>query len=349
MNSLRLLLSLLAVSLFGAHFSAGADPGVRVENVRRVFHNGEHNAFTDLIRWRGQFWLTFRSCPDGHAIHDSASVIVLASPDARTWRQVHRFSVAGRDTRDPHFLVFRDQLFVFTGCAYIGREKLRTTDWNAHLGYASFTADGARWSAPQPLEGTYGHYVWRAAARGDKAYLLARRWQGHMPAQGRTTMQSALLESDDGLRWSFRSLIQETEGNETALLFEPDGALLAVSRTSLEQAVLARSTPPYESWTRTTLPGYLGGPLLVRWGDRLVVGGRRRADPKAPPVTTLLWLDGTRLTPFAELPSAGDNSYPGFVALDDGRGLVSWYSSHEQGPDGKPITAIYLAELANGR
>jgi hypothetical protein len=36
------------------------------ENVRRVFHNGEHNAFTDLIRWRDKFWLTFRSSSDGH-------------------------------------------------------------------------------------------------------------------------------------------------------------------------------------------------------------------------------------------------------------------------------------------
>ena len=26
-------------------------PEVRVTNVRRVFHNGEHNAFTDLIRF----------------------------------------------------------------------------------------------------------------------------------------------------------------------------------------------------------------------------------------------------------------------------------------------------------
>jgi hypothetical protein len=40
-------------------------PGVRVQNVRRVFHNGEHNAFTDLIRWKGKYWLAFRSCPDG--------------------------------------------------------------------------------------------------------------------------------------------------------------------------------------------------------------------------------------------------------------------------------------------
>ena len=31
----------------------------------------------------------------------------------------------------------------------------------------------------------------------------------------------------------------------------------------------------------------------------------------------------------AELPSGGDNSYPGFVPLSETRGLLSYYSSHE--------------------
>ena len=79
---------------------------VRVDSVRRVFHNGEHDAFTDLCRFQGRFYLPFRSCPDGHAVNPTASIIVLASDDATTWEQVHRFHVAKRDTRDPHFLIF---------------------------------------------------------------------------------------------------------------------------------------------------------------------------------------------------------------------------------------------------
>ena len=334
---------------------AAAAPAVRVENMRRAFHNGEHNAFTDLIRWRGQFWLTFRSSPDGHGVHASGSVVILSSDDAKSWRQVHRFSVADRDTRDPHFLVFKDRLFVYTGAAYVGKEKIRTTEWNAHYGYASSTADGETWTAAQPLEGTYGHYIWRAATWGDRAYLIGRRWQGHMPASGRTTMQSALLESEDGLRWRFRSLIQETDGNETALHFETDGTLFAVSRTSATHAVLAQSRPPYESWTRQPLPGYLGGPMLARWGNRFIVGGRRRPETASPAgegpgqgITMLLWLEGTELLPITDLPSGGDNSYPGFVALDDRRALVSWYSTHEKDSAGKAITAIYLADLVRG-
>ena len=52
-----------------------------------------------------------------------------------------------------------------------------------------------------------------------------------------------------------------------------------------------------------------------------------------------------RSTDFAELPSGGDNSYPGFVELTPTSGVISWYSSHEKDNDGQTITAIYLADL----
>ena len=55
---------------------------IRVTNVRRVFHNGEHNAFTSLIRFRDRYYLSFRSCPDGHYAYPTSSLIILASDDA---------------------------------------------------------------------------------------------------------------------------------------------------------------------------------------------------------------------------------------------------------------------------
>ncbi len=52
-----------------------------------------------------------------------------------------------------------------------------------------------------------------------------------------------------------------------------------------------------------------------------------------------------QLHAFAELPSGGDNSYPGFVELTPTRGVVSWYSSHEKDANGGTLTAIYMADL----
>ena len=59
----------------------------------------------------------------------------------------------------------------------------------------------------------------------------------------------------------------------------------------------------------------------------------------------MCWLIDDQLREFAELPSAGDNSYPGLVVISDQHALMSWYSTHETDASGKPITAIYLADL----
>ncbi len=140
---------------------AKGPPDVKVTNIRRVFHNGEHNAFTDLVRFRGKFYLTFRSCPDGHMVHPTASVIIMASDDTRHWEQVHQFRVKHRDTRDPHFLVFQDKLFVYTGTWYSGEMTIPVKDYdlNLHLGYAAWSEDGVTWHSPVLLDGTFGHYI----------------------------------------------------------------------------------------------------------------------------------------------------------------------------------------------
>ena len=70
---------------------------VEVTNVRRAFDNGEHNAFTDLIRFHGRYYLTFRSCPDGHMVHPTSSIIVLVSDDLLTWQP--RASISSETSR----------------------------------------------------------------------------------------------------------------------------------------------------------------------------------------------------------------------------------------------------------
>jgi len=325
----------------------GTRPEVKVSNVRRVFHNGEHNAFTDLVRFRDRFYLTFRSCPDGHMVHPTASIIILASTDAKQWEPVHRFGVEKRDTRDPHFLVFQDKLFVYTGTWYCGATSPRVADYdlNQHLGYAAWSEDGVAWHSPILLEGTFGHYIWRANTFEGKAYLCGRRKKDFaMAPRGEGPMvESAMLESEDGLVWRTRTLFQEVEGDETAFQFEADGRIVAIGRRGRGNAQLLKSKSPYTQWERRELDRYIGGPLLTRWDGRYVVGGRKIVGDK--PTTSLCWLVDEQLHEFAELPSAGDNSYPGFVELGPTRALVSWYSSHEKDANNRPMTAIYLADL----
>ncbi len=340
-----------------ASVSVAGPPRVEATNIRRVFHNGEHNAFTDLIKWKDRYWLTFRTCPDGHMVHPTASIMILSSADLKEWRQEHRFSVAKRDTRDPHFLKFKGSLFVYTGTWYCGDTSPAREDYtlNRHLGYAAWTGDGKSWKSPVMLEGTFGHYIWRAASYDGKAYLCGRRnREFDITAIGEgTSVESAMLESDDGLIWRTRTLFQEARGDETAFLFEPDGRILAIGRC-FPDAQLLESSPPWTTWKRREFDRHIGGPLLVKWGEHYLVGGRKSDKDLVGdrgPKTALYWLNKDAedaeglLTEFVELPSGGDNSYPGFLELSPTRAVVSWYSSHEKNDAGEGITAIYMADL----
>ncbi len=324
-------------------------PAVRVENIRRAFSNGEHNAFTDLISWKGKFYLTFRTCPDGHGVHPTSSIIVLSSTDAKTWEKAFQFSVPKRDVRDSHFLIFKDKLFVYTGAWWCGKEHSpRNYEINEHLGFGVWTKDGKTWSGPHMLEGTYGHYIWKAAAHDGKAYLIGRRKKWFVASSSRAErdalLEAALMVSEDGLIWKHQGLFREKYGDETAFLFKPDASILAVGRSGGNRnAMVMRSKPPYKDWDRVELDRYIGGPLLSKWGNRYLVGGRKTINKKAR--TSLYWLENDKLHEFAELPSDGDNSYPGFVEINKKQGLISWYSSHEKNDKGKTITAIYLADL----
>lgn len=337
-----LLLEMISLSL------AQDGPKVEVTNIRKVFHNGEHNAFTDLVKFKDRFYLTFRSCPDGHMVHPTASIIILSSLDLNRWEEVHRFHVAKRDTRDPHFLIHEGRIGVLTGTWYSGDTTLPRNEYdlNKHLGYSVWSNDGSKWEGPTLLEGTFGHYVWRAASHNGMAYLCGRRKHEFdvRPKGEGPEVESALLESQDGVHWRMRSLFQEVDGDETAFQFESDGSLLAIGRRGSKPAQILRSKPPYTMWDRKELDRYIGGPLLIRWGDRWVVGGRKNKDAGGAK-TAMYWLINDRLQEFAELPSAGDNSYPGFVELSPTKGVMSWYSSHEKDAQGKAITAIYMADL----
>lgn len=342
------LLVFLAATICG-NAVAQELPKVEVSNIRRVFHNGEHNAFTDLAKFKDKYYLTFRTCPDGHMVHPTASILVLASDDLKSWHEVHQFSVKHRDTRDPHFLVFQDKLFVYTGTWYSGPKTIPASEYdlNKHLGYAAWSSDGQQWHSPIMLEGTFGHYIWRASASGNKAYLCGRRKAefAEGPKGEGNEVESVMLESDDGLIYRKKALFQETAGDETAFMFEEDGSLLAVGRRGRANAQLITGEPPYHVLDRKDLDRYVGGPLLTKWNDRYVVGGRHTTTDRGPK-TSMCWLVAGQLIEFAELPSAGDNSYPGFIDLGGGRAVMSYYSTHEKSPEGKPITAIYMADLA---
>lgn len=320
-------------------------PEIRIDSVRRIFADGNHNGFTDMCRFRGRMYLGFRANPKSHLVEQGSTVVILASDDGKEWNEVKRFGpIPDRDLRDPHFLVFQDTLFAYSG-AWIIDPETGGHDLSEHQGYAMWTTDGQTWHGPQAMKGTYGYYVWRCAAHGDDAYLIGRRvvladYSSDVPGYA----ASCMLRSRDGLTWKPIAIIQPESGNEVALHFEDDGSVLALCRRR-GGAVVRRAKPPYRDWSNAELGRFLGGPMLVKWAGRYLVGGRKLISP-GNPRTVLSWLIDDQLVDMVELPSGGDNSYTGFIPLSDTRGLVSYYSSHEGSGTRDAPCHIYLAEIS---
>ena len=159
-------------------------PRIEVDAIHRIVDDSLHNAFTDLAKFQGRFFLAYRSCPEGHMIFPTSKIHVLVSDDGvNDWEEVFCFSVPSRDVRDPHFLLFQDKLFVYSGTWLCPLADSDERDMNDHLGYAVSSRDGVVWTGPTMMEGTYGHYIWRAAAHGNRAYLCGRRRREFAPGQ----------------------------------------------------------------------------------------------------------------------------------------------------------------------
>lgn len=317
-----------------------------VDSVRKLVDDGNHNGFTDMCRFKDGFFLSYRSSPTGHGIFSDSRTVILRSQNGIDWKEVFSFNVSGRDVRDPHMLVFRDSLFVFSSTWLCdGRNDL-----SDHRGFASCTDNGVHWKEAFQLQGCDGYYIWRTATFGSKAYL-GGNWRRHVDVEGdpRGTSKghTALLESDDCRSWKEIGSFENKVGSEVAFVFENDGEIVGIVRDRINSQ-LCRSRPPYQEWKRTGLGRYIGGPLLAKWGGHYLVGGRKWLSPEPSggnPKMILSFLIGDRLEDVAELPSGGDTAYPGFVPLDKTHGLLSYYSSHEGSNTNMAPSSIYLANI----
>ncbi len=89
----------------------------------KIWDKGKHNAFTDLIRWRGKWYCTFREA-DGHVGGDG-KLRVLESADGKTWESVALVAEEGIDLRDPKLSITPDDrlMIVAGGSVYKGTRR----------------------------------------------------------------------------------------------------------------------------------------------------------------------------------------------------------------------------------
>jgi hypothetical protein len=75
-------LALLAL-VAGAGLGAAAEP--EIVSLEKIWDRAPHNAFTDLVRFEGQWLCVFRE-GEGHAGGADGKVRLISSPDGKAWR-----------------------------------------------------------------------------------------------------------------------------------------------------------------------------------------------------------------------------------------------------------------------
>lgn len=308
-------------------------------SIERIWDRAAHCAFTDLTRFEGDLYCTFREGSD-HIPGLNGTIRVIRSRDGMRWKSVDLLSERHVDLRDPKLSITPDgRLMVNMGASYYhGSERQKIESRVAFL-----EPQTDRFSAPIPVElpstmRTGFDWLWRVTWQGDVAWGCVQQ----VPPDGERALQ--LVSSRDGVTYEHVATLDVDRPTETTLRFLPDDTMLAmIRRTASEKPLgwIGRAKPPYTEWEFVETDRQFGGPNLIRLPDGTWLAGGR--DYRQRPATTQLWhfdVASNRFDDLLTLPSGGDTSYPGiFVDEEQNRVLVSYYSAHQ----GR--AAIYLATL----
>jgi hypothetical protein len=318
----RLCLFLLLAS---RAFAEDAKPGdvPTIISVKKIWDAGKHNAFTDLLWFKDQWYCTFRE-GDAH-IGGEGKLRVLTSPDGKTWTSVALLTESGIDLRDPKISETPDGrlMMLAGGSVYEGKKLL------SRQPRVSFSSDGGKtWALPQRVLAE-GDWLWRLTWHKGRAYGISYR-------EDRAT----LFSTADGTSYDrVADLKVPDRPNEATVRFTADDKMVILIRREAgdKHGWVGTSAAPYTTWSWADIPHRLGGPnfLILPTGEMWAAG--RAYGEKSTNVLARFSLPN-HYTPVLTFPSGGDCSYPG-MDVRDGVLFMSYYSSHE----GK--TNIYFAEV----
>jgi hypothetical protein len=301
-------------------------------SVTKISDEAPHSAFTDLAFWNDQFVCAFR---EGRAhVSTDGKIRVLTSPGGETWKSSAVVRLEGYDLRDAGLSAAPDGRLMLIG----GASPRKNDGDGAPTGsFVSFSDDATTWTKPQ-IVSEPGRWLWRVTWHDGKAY-------GIDYAAGSKDRAASLLVSDDGTH--YRALaprfLDQGWPTESVVRFDDDGTMYCLARRDgkapANTAMFAASKPPYTDWTWHDLGKYFGGPNFIQLPDGSWIAAGRIVTKEGPRThVARLDVSAPALETILELPSGGDNSYPGLV-YRDGVLWVSYYSSHEG--KGK----IYLAKV----
>lgn len=348
---------------------------MKLESIDTIYHDGGHNAFTGMVRWRDRYWVCFRHAESHRSIE--GRIYVISSSDLKNWSEPAVGVDTPEDNRDPKLFVRNDKLYLTVMTIKRSFEipetcegKILTEDF---FSLVSYTVDGVNWGEPRRTWDPYKG-LWWAEPYGGRVYgtgyvLKPVDEQGN-PQRGSTECEMSSTEfvaSEDGLEWKTLSVIsQERQPTECALAFLPDGRAVGFLRYQLTENPfpdIVVAEPPYTKWeVACSFPYWTNGPCLGMVGDTLVASSRAMLDWDSTPREVVdlaepgavrglqimtVDVDKGQVTPELVIscpPHPEDDwpdiSYAGIVDLGGGRFVMSYYQGLK-----RAFSDIKLAQL----
>jgi hypothetical protein len=328
------LFQLASVVLVSAGFCAAAaavsvTPQIELISVERIWDEGDHNAFTDLVRFQGAWYCTFRE-GDGHVRGDGL-IRIIRSEDGESWTSAALLEEPGIDLRDPKVSVTPDGrlMVLMGGSVYVDGE------YQGRQPRVAFSNDGTTFTPPQRILDE-GDWLWRVTWHQGMAYGVS-----YQRAEDGEGTQCVLFRSENGVDYERITRFEIPDSpNEVTLRFDARGVMYALVRRERgdTQAWIGRSGPPFTDWDWNPAGMRFGGPEFIILPDGYMwAAGREYGEGGA--TTVIAHMTHDTLTPLLTLPSGGDTSYPGMV-WHEGELWMSYYASHEEGK-----SSIYLARF----
>lgn len=336
LNTFRFLFNVAIVVFCLNTVQAGPSEAalLKLLSVKKIWDGAHHNAFTDLTRFNGQWFCTFREA-QGH-VTGNGKIRVITSTDGDNWKSAALIEEDGIDLRDPKICVTPDNRLMLT----IGGSVYKDKKLVSRQPRVAFSKDGTNWTAPKTVLEP-GDWMWRVTWHKDRAYGMVYGVHTNSPWSLR------IVESTDGQKFDLLQDLDVTSSpNESTIRFlANDDALILVRREGVPKgkgdrnAWIGFAHAPYHQWSWHDAGMFIGGPNFISLPNgKLIASGRMMKGKEAH--TFVGNMTKTSVTPDLILPSGGDCSYPGMVWHDNVL-WVSYYSTHE-GKD----TCIYMAKIA---
>ena len=310
--------------------------------VWKIWDQAEHNAFTDIIKYEGKYYCTFRE-GGGHVPWPSGidgKIRILVSKDGEKWKSAGLLEKYDFDLRDSKLSIDqKGRLMVLMGGSNYNNETRELLCRLTHVSFYDKKSNSFSLPVPTKIDPqikTDYDWLWRVTWHKGIGYGVLYRKKDSEKSE------LFLLKTVNGIEYDLITpfALKDVAG-ESTITFDKDDNMIIIVRVDSGNRIglIAKSRYPYTDWNWKETGFRLGGPNIIPLNEDWYIIGTRSFNFQDQAKTSIyLYKEGEVYRNVVELPSGGDNSYPGLL-LEGNELWVSYYSSHE----GK--TSIYMAKI----